>query len=208
MDNLSIIRNSLKSNPNVVVVGEYELNELTGKENLNRWLHDARDLRWYGFQDHFIEFCIAPKRGLYDANSLNGFMDGLVPGLKANDRIDFVKTMWRLHFGNLRFYEEVNEFYGVSIGEGFPSDRVLYVTLVKAGSTDPLAIERAGLSSSAPVPNERGVSRYMRETKISIFPDKKLAKYALKGKESGYQIGLEELEQYKSSLLTRLANAF
>ena len=96
MSKLTIVRQVLETNPEVVIVNTDERNHLPDR---------------LGFC-HTVDYRIAPKNGLYTADELQEFMVSLVPeGLEPTMKDDFYQhgKGGLLNFGKLYFDEKIGE---------------------------------------------------------------------------------------------------
>ena len=97
MSKLSIVRQALETNPEVIIVDSQERNYLPDRS---------------GFFCHTMDYWVAPKDGLYTAEELQDFMMSLVPeGLQPTCKDDFRQYDKNsdLEFGKLYFDEKVGE---------------------------------------------------------------------------------------------------
>ena len=95
MSKLSIVRQSLEANPNVVIV----------KVDDQKYFPNAD-----GFWSHKVDYIVAPRRGLYTADELQPFMMSLVPDGLAHSSVNhFSQYPKKLIFGTLYFDEKVGE---------------------------------------------------------------------------------------------------
>lgn len=96
MIKLTIVRQSLETNPNVVIAKVHDRGYSFNPNNLN----------------HIVEFLVAPKKGLYTADGLQVFMMGLIPkGLEPTCIDDFYQSNKKtdLCLGRLYFDEQIGQ---------------------------------------------------------------------------------------------------
>lgn len=99
MSKLRTVRTALETNPDVVIVHvSDEKNFQNLPENPKRW-----ESRLF---THLVEFFVASRQGLYTADELQTFMEGLVPGLEPKAYNKPYQTDKILYFGKL-FYDEI-----------------------------------------------------------------------------------------------------
>jgi hypothetical protein len=96
MSKLSIVRQALETNPEVIIVSSEEINYLPDRN---------------GFFCHTMDYWVAPKNGLYTAEELQAFMMRLVPNLEPTCKDDFLQyeKSGNLELGKLYFDEDVGQ---------------------------------------------------------------------------------------------------
>ncbi len=95
MTSLSVVRSALEGNADIVIIDIAERNYLPETAS---WCHT-------------VDFFIAPKVGVYDAERLQDLMLSLVPGLTPTTKDDFCNFKDTLHFGKLYFDEVIGQEY-------------------------------------------------------------------------------------------------
>lgn len=91
MSKLTIVREALGLNLNISVVSILKNNYLPER---------------HGYFSHTVDYLVAPKNGLYEADELQTFMMGLIPSLEPSMKEDFEQSSDILRFGRL-FFDEV-----------------------------------------------------------------------------------------------------
>lgn len=168
MSKLTIVRQSLETNPEVVIAKVFENNYLPRRN---------------GYWSHTMDFCVAPKNGLYTAEELQEFMMSLVPkGLQPTCRDDFRQYDENsdLSLGKLYFDEDIGQ------------EKVTRICTL----TDEELLNVSGFVNGQRTIEE---SRpYQRRTWVSPFPSKALVYDLLEGKlSSEYSVRPEELRRYQ-----------
>ena len=175
MSKLSIVKQSLETNPEVVIAKVFENNYLPGRN---------------GYWSHTMDFWVAPKNGLYTAEELQEFMMGLVPeGLEPTSKDDFRKYDKKsdLSLGKLYFDEDIGQEKVTRICTLTDEDLLNVSGFVDGQRT---------IEESRP---------YQRRTWVRPFPNEALVEDLLEGKlGSKYSIRPEELKRYQSGVLQRL----
>ncbi|HIH10727.1 TPA: hypothetical protein HA241_00895 [Candidatus Woesearchaeota archaeon] len=168
------IRDEFESNPAVVVV------------NVNHYFHSVSRPDTYGNNIlHSVEFNIAPKRGLYTAGELQGFMEELITDFIPTSTINFKVQDNYLYFGQLCFSEQpVVEYQDKQTVVDGLSDRLflpVYADLLMYGQV------------------VLDASLYHRRTLVRLFPSRKYVEDILPEKlpTSRDRISLPELRRLK-----------
>lgn len=179
MNKLSIIRNALQTNPEVIIISEKKENYLP---NTAPWSNFCQT----------VDFYVAPKNGLYTAIELQQFMMGLIPDLKQTQKDDFRHDDDTLNLGKLYFDEKVGEQRSIT-------KRILTVT-------DEDLLNLAGFVNGEQTINHDVTEDYARRTWVRPFPNEAYAQDVLNGRLIGYRINHTELRTYKphKSLYQRL----
>lgn len=177
-----IVKKALEENPQVIIV------DLKLESSFPRRI---------GYVTQTANFSIAPSMGLYTANELQEFMQGLIPGLKPYAQGDFFQAdeIKELHFGYVGFEEKIGE-------ERIESTHVM---------TDPEFTQTfdygKGLENVYGLDEEgilvrRKVIDHLRRTWVNLYPNEQFAKDLLEGKiDSTHKdrTKLGFLEKYKVS---------
>lgn len=179
MSKLSIVRQALETNPEVIIVDSQERNYLPERS---------------GFFCHTLDYWVAPKNGLYTAEELQGFMMGLVPNLKPTQQDDFRQYDKNsdLAFGKLYFDEKVGEGRRIT-------KRILTLT-------DEELLNVAGFVNGEQTIDKDVTEEYTRRTWVRPFPNEAFARDVLDGKLefSEYQARPSDLKRYQPNLVQRL----
>lgn len=180
MSKLTIVRQALETNPEVVIVNA----------DVRNYLPDRN-----GFFCHTVSYWVAPKNGLYTADELQTFMMGLVPDLTPTQKDAFRQydKNGDLQFGKLYFDEKVGE-------ERRTTKRILTLT-------DEELLNVAGFVDGKQTIDEDVTEKYTRRTWVCPFPNEAFARDVLKGKLafSQYCAKLSDLKKYQPNLIQRLA---
>jgi len=97
MSKLTIVRQALETNPEIVIAKVFEKKYFENYVSTTGWCHT-------------LDFFIAPKKGLYTADELQAFMIGLVPGLAPTAKDEFRQYKGGgMDFGKLYFDEAVGK---------------------------------------------------------------------------------------------------
>ena len=94
MSKLTVVRQSLEANPDVVIVHVDDQKYFPNKD---------------GYWSQKVDYIVAPRRRLYTADELQEFMMGLVPDLQPTSVDSFRQYGNTLRFGLLYFDEKVGE---------------------------------------------------------------------------------------------------
>lgn len=172
MDKLTLIRNALETNPNIVIVNVEEYNYLPD------YLPE-RDRKW----SHVVNFIIAPQKGVYNADHLRELMMNLVPDIEFSIMRDFGAHVDVMNFGGL-YFEEI-------IGE---ENITRKITL-----TDPKLFNTQGFQDGEQIIENR--ERLLRSIGILMYPDTEIASIA-PSRGGGHRINrlwifLDELKQFR-----------
>ena len=111
MSKLEKIREALKNNPNINIVGVQDENYLPF--GFDRW-------------DHSVYFFIAPKINEFNVQKLQDIMVSMVPELASNFLDNFREDDRHLYFGYLQFEEEIGK--RITKTEVILSDREMFPT--------------------------------------------------------------------------------
>jgi hypothetical protein len=93
MSKLKTIQDTLRSNPNVVIIGDAFEKVFPPEKGIV----------------NVINYIIAPKSGLYTVSELQSFMANLIPGLEPNYKQDFEQCRNSLRLGIMYFDEKIGE---------------------------------------------------------------------------------------------------
>lgn len=99
VEKMQVVVDSLRSNPDVVVVGGFERNYLQTGE----WPHPS------GGWSRTLDIYTHPKKPIYDADDLNDFMFGLVPELEPTCSDRFLGGKRELELGKLYYDESIGK---------------------------------------------------------------------------------------------------
>jgi|SRR3989344_6426080 len=95
MSKLTVVRNSLEANPDVVIVRVNDIKYFPNRD---------------GFWSQKVDYIVAPRKGLYTPDELQSFMMSLVPdGLVPTSVDSFQEYGNTLRFGVLYFDEKVGK---------------------------------------------------------------------------------------------------
>ena len=111
MSKLEKIREALKNNPNINIVGVQDENYLPF--GFDRW-------------GHSVYFFIAPKSSEFNTQNLQDIMMSMVPELASNFLDNFREDDRHLYFGYLQFEEEIGE--RITKTEVILSDKEMFPT--------------------------------------------------------------------------------
>lgn len=145
---LEQVRAALLANPNIVIVGAPERNFLPGRD---------------GFWSHTIDFHVAPKNGVYNAEELQTLMLSLVPDLATSCMDQFHQYEREMNFGKLYYDEDIGT----------------RVTHQKLTLTDPSMFGAKGFVDGKRVIDQ--TEKIRRRTWVRLFPDIAIATAALGG---------------------------
>ena len=175
MSKLTIVRQSLETNPEVVITKVFEKSYLPGRD---------------GFWSHTMDFFVAPKNGLYTAEELQKFMMGLVPeGLQPTCKDDFSQYDQNsdLSLGKLYFDEDIGQEK---------------VTRICTLTDEQLFNVSKFINGQRTIEESRA---YQRRTWVRPFPSESLVRDLLEGKlSSEYRIRPEELKRYQPGFFQRI----
>lgn len=168
VEKMQVVVDSLRSNPDIVVVGGFERNYLESRQ----WPHPN------GYWSRTLDIYTHPVKPMYDGDELNDFMFGLVPELEptCSDRFRGGKGRKEngLELGKL--------YYDESIGTAALSATVQ----LKEG----LSVVRSGLL--APEWEAAQTMDLRQRTWVRVFPDEGHLMDAAEGKNE-YRIPREDL---------------
>lgn len=171
MSKLTLVGQSLETNPNVTIARVFEKNYLPERN---------------GFWSHTVDFWVAPKQGLYAADRLQMFMIRLIPpDLEPSCKDDFRQYAEEggLQLGKLYFDEDIGQ-----------EKRTRICTL-----TDEELLNVGGFENGQRRIEE--TLRYQRRTWVRLFPSELLVQDLLEGKltsSSEYSIRQDDLKKYES----------
>lgn len=153
MSKLKTIEDSLKSNPEVVVVRRDEDNLLPGTVYTGAW-------------SHLVRFYIYPKSGLYTAHELQEFMEGLVPSLKSSTINCFSEGRERvpeyfLSLGSVWYDEKIGE-------EMVHTNRVITITDEYLFNTD-------GFNDRKKIIDTEKTINLQRRICLHVYPNEDIA---------------------------------
>ncbi|MBI2129631.1 hypothetical protein HYU07_05305 [Candidatus Woesearchaeota archaeon] len=150
MSKLTVIKKALETNPEVVIVKIFNENYLPGKNVDCEYVGDDVIMCW----NHLVDFCVAPKDGLYIKDELQSFMMGLIPkSLKPTFKENFQAYGDKLHFGELCFEEVIGQE---------KSTRICKVT-------DEELLNYNGFVNGQQIIKKTLI--YQRRTRVRVFPD-------------------------------------
>ncbi len=199
MSKLTIVRQSLETNPEVVMV------HIGGTTDLP----DRNGFCLPSLACHHVYYWVAPKNGLYTADELQTFMMGLVPGLIPTKKDDFrYDKNSDLEFGKLYFDEKVGE-------ERIITKRTITLTdeeLLSADVTDKELIKEHMRETFGFVDGKRTIDadvtkEYMRRILVSPFPNEAFARDVLNEKLGllcRYCVKPSDLRRYQPNLVQRV----
>ena len=177
---LAAIRSALRENPDVVIVGTITNNYLPGRK---------------GFFSHTVDFCVAPRVGLYRADELQTFMMHLLPGVEPTQKTNFEESRGELRFGKLYFDEKIGEEKTTRVCT--LTDRELLGTIeivegqVINGYVPKIDLETGQLTLTS-------TEDYTRRTWVRIYPDEQLTRDVFERKiDAEYSIDLTDLRSYQ-----------
>lgn len=181
MSKLSIVQKALETNTEAIIVNTQEGNYSSGK---------------IGFFCNTVDYWIAPKKGLYEAEKLQKFMIGLIPNLKPDQQDNFRQDNKRgyLELGKLYFDEKIGK-------EKTNVERIFHVN----------GKDKENFNLPESVNGKQTIKKnvnedYKRRIWVRLFPDEAFAKDILNGKliDSVYRVKSSDLKKYKPGLIQRL----
>ena len=174
MSKLTVVREALESNPDVVIVDVIEQNYFPGK---------------VGWWSHTIDYRVAPKTGLYTADELQAFMLGLVPDLEPTTKDPFQSYLKQLDFGKLYFDETIGATVQGTLtltDEEFLGDKDL--------------VDRLGLVDGKTTIDKNVTEEYERRTFVKLYPNEAVARDIINHKLNAigaeHWIALKDLKSY------------
>ena len=178
------MRKVLEENSDIIVVSTEERNRLTGMEkgyipgiHSSNWISDKSLVT--------VKIHVTPKKGIYSAEGLNEFMNGLLPDIEPKFVFEFSENADTMDFGNLTFEEKIAE-------EKQTVKRIITITDKTLSGTE-------GFQNNRKVINASAKRDLMRKIQVNVYPDKDIAKRSMEA-ESGsaikYQIAVGELEKH------------
>lgn len=151
MSKLTIVRDALQANPDVLIL---EVEEKTHLPNPD------------GFWTHTMNFITAPTVGIYTAEALQAFMLGLVP-LEVSSQDNFRSWSGNMEFGKLYFDETIGTDTTIQTIVINDPD----VTLPDSYVDGKLTINQGGVASKD----------LHRRTWVRVYPDQDYARRAIEG---------------------------
>jgi hypothetical protein len=189
MSKYETVRKALEGNPEVAIVDLQTKNFFPGRN---------------GYFTQTADFWVAPTVGLYNADDLQEFMHGLVPGLKPTMKDAFHQFKNELSFGKLYFDEKIGEERAVT--------QVTH-TMTDQEFTNTFDVSGDGLENVYGL-NEKGVLvvdsdrtvEHRRRTWVRPFPTATFARDVLEGKVDGeYRTSVSNIKRYEPGVLQRAA---
>lgn len=188
MSKLTIIRQSLETNPEVVIVSVSEMRNFDSPYSFN----------------NAIDFMVAPKKGLYTIDELQAFMIELIPkGLEPTNKEDFYKDNFfkddrknEINLGRLYFDEDLGQEK---------------ITRICTLTDEELLKDERLLKWYKFVNGQRTIEEtipYQRRTVVKLFPSVDFVKDILEERllYSEYHVTQEEFKRYQPGLIQRWIN--
>jgi len=189
MEKAKIVHETLKSKERkgkIVIVREN--NPLANLDGINEYFRQPCSSD-DGFGNVYVEYKIAPKRGIYSAEALNVFMNELIPDLEPDEHRDFKEFQKFLYGGYLAFNEKTGEYERIVKKIIRVSGQELLKALKGFENGQKVFEEKNQL-----IGKERG--EYSIKVNVYPYPDEKVA-LKLLDKETPLRIGIKDLEVYK-----------